>query len=346
MATTTQRQTIRIRAKSTLLDGKGGIMQLRIDGKVVGEVEVTATSLTTYAFRVNLPVGAESKLDLVFTNAATKGSASRTLYVDKVQVGSYVMHPGDKGVSYDRGSGTAAFDGNSVLTGRKYLPSSGALRFTVPNMITGTTAAETLIGTAGNDVLDGGAGNDVLSGSGGNDTYLFGKGDGKDVVYCAYDGKSSRLLFKAGITAADIQLSASFGDLVFRIKSTGDAITFSQPVLQGVSRLASVEFADGSKMDMKEVLKLVGIISGDDTANYIEGVSHANNMLSGLGGNDKLYGCRHDDLLDGGTGAMPAIPECVTGIGKRRLPLLSSGMTAGVRPAPRSSPAPAGRRNR
>ena len=50
-------------------------------------------------------------------------------------------------------------------------------------------------------------------------------------------------------------------------------------------------------------------------------------------------------LLDGGTGAMPAIPECVTGIGKRRLPLLSSGMTAGVRPAPRSSPAPAGRRN-
>jgi len=299
---TTQKQTIRIRAKSTLLDGKGAIMQLRIDGKVVGEVEVTSASLKSYAFKVNLPVGAESKLDVVFTNAATSGSTSRTLYVDKVQVGNYLMNPGDKGVTYDRGSGTAAFDGRSVLTGRKNLTSSGALRFTVPNMITGTTAGEVLTGTTGNDVLDGGAGNDVLSGSGGNDTYLFGKGDGKDVVYCVYDGKGSRLLFKAGITAADIQSSFSFGDLVFRIKSTGDAITFSQPVLQGVSRLASVEFADGSKLDMKEVLKLAGIISGDDTANYIEGVSGANNMLSGLGGNDKLYGGRQDDQLDGGTG--------------------------------------------
>ena len=202
---TTQKQTIRIRAKSTLLDGKGAIMQLRIDGKVVGEVEVTSASLKTYSFKVNLPVGAESKLDVVFTNAATSGSTSRTLYVDKVQVGNYLMNPGDKGVTYDRGSGTAAFDGRSVLTGRKNLTSSGALRFTLPNMITGTTAAETLTGTAGNDVLDGGAGNDVLSGSGGNDTYLFGKGDGKDVVYCVYDGKGSRLLFKAGITAADIQ---------------------------------------------------------------------------------------------------------------------------------------------
>ena len=299
---TTQKQTIRIRAKSTLLDGKGAIMQLRIDGKVVGEVEVTSASLKSYAFKVSLPVGAESKLDVVFANAATSGSTSRTLYVDKVQVGNYLMNPGDKGVTYDRGSGTAAFDGRSVLTGRKNLTSSGALRFTVPNMITGTTAAEVLTGTTGNDVLDGGAGNDVLSGSGGNDTYLFGKGDGKDVVYCVYDGKGSRLLFKAGITAADIQSSFSFGDLVFRIKSTGDAITFSQPVLQGVSRLASVEFADGSKLDMKEVLKLAGIISGDDTANYIEGVSGANNMLSGLGGNDKLYGGRQDDQLDGGTG--------------------------------------------
>lgn len=316
MATTTQRQTIRIRAKSTLLDGKGGIMQLRIDGKVVGEVEVTATSLTTYAFRVNLPVGAESKLDLVFTNAATKGSASRTLYVDKVQVGSYVMHPGDKGVSYDRGSGTAAFDGNSVLTGRKYLPSSGALRFTVPNMITGTTAAETLTGTAGNDVLDGGAGNDSLYGGTGNNTYLFGKGDGNDTLY---DAKGNNgLVFKAGITKSDIDISRDNTTLVFKIKSTGEKFTVSE-WFANRDKLSSVTFYDGSVLDLASIGNALSpirggagndklqsdfgniILDGGDGDDQLNG-AWGNDILIGGKGNDTLNGAWGNDILDGGAG--------------------------------------------
>lgn len=320
MATTTQRQTIRIRAKSTLLDGKGGIMQLRIDGKVVGEVEVTATSLTTYAFRVNLPVGAESKLDLVFTNAATKGSASRTLYVDKVQVGSYVMHPGDKGVSYDRGSGTAAFDGRSVLTGRKYLPSSGALRFTVPNMITGTTAAETLIGTAGNDVLDGGAGNDWLYGGAGDDTYLFGYGNGKDVIHMhayetADDGGKDTLRFKSGVRPEDVEYfyqQDSFasdgshvdGGLVFRLKSTGEQVTltdFFSPY-EGKLHLGAIEFADGGSLDPMQVMFDIISSGGQDQADYIYGDDMMSEILSGMGGDDQIFGRGGNDLLAGGTG--------------------------------------------
>lgn len=335
MATTTQRQTIRIRAKSTLLDGKGGIMQLRIDGKVVGEVEVTATSLTTYAFRVNLPVGAESKLDLVFTNAATKGSASRTLYVDKVQVGSYVMHPGDKGVSYDRGSGTAAFDGNSVLTGRKYLPSSGALRFTVPNMITGTTAAETLIGTAGNDVLDGGAGNDRLKGGAGNDVllggegndvlmdrignntfdsgagndylyggngqdvYLFGKGDGCDIVD---DARGQTLLFKEGISKQDVEYTRKDNDLVFKLKSTGDSISFSCAFMQNLDLTQKIRFADGEQLDIHQIINELSTIKGTNAADDLHGFFNTPSTLLGLGGNDDLVGGSNKDILDGGAG--------------------------------------------
>ncbi len=306
---TTQKQTIRIRAKSTLLDGKGAIMQLRIDGKVVGEVEVTSASLKSYAFKVNLPVGAESKLDVVFTNAATSGSTSRTLYVDKVQVGNYLMNPGDKGVTYDRGSGTAAFDGRSVLTGRKNLTSSGALRFTVPNMITGTTAAEVLTGTTGNDVLDGGAGNDSLYGGTGNNTYLFGKGDGRDTINNtnADSAHQDRLVFKAGVSRADVVCERQFDDLLFRIKSTGDAILVTNGYRGNELQLTAVESADGSKLDMAELNGLrnqvsgSGIVEGYNGDDILHGMD-SNDILVAYEGNDELYGGAGDDQLDGFSG--------------------------------------------
>ncbi|MDO9100269.1 MAG: calcium-binding protein, partial [Caldisericota bacterium] len=74
-----------------------------------------------------------------------------------------------------------------------------------------------LSGGAGDDVLDGGAGNDVLlggyfSGSNygdGNDTYLFGRGDGQDIIedrgVVASD--HDRIVFKAGVRPQDVQVS-------------------------------------------------------------------------------------------------------------------------------------------
>ena len=48
--------------------------------------------------------------------------------------------------------------------------------------LNGGDGNDTLNGEAGNDTLDGGAGNDTLYGDVGNNTYLFGKGDGQDMV--------------------------------------------------------------------------------------------------------------------------------------------------------------------
>jgi Ca2+-binding RTX toxin-like protein len=47
----------------------------------------------------------------------------------------------------------------------------------------GTGAAETLTGTTGHDILIGLGGTDRLEGQAGDDTYVFGRGDGADVVY-------------------------------------------------------------------------------------------------------------------------------------------------------------------
>ncbi|WP_301278479.1 calcium-binding protein, partial [Dechloromonas sp.] len=56
--------------------------------------------------------------------------------------------------------------------------------------IYGAAGNDTLYGGNGDDVLDGGAGNDTLWESYGNDTYLFGRGDGQDVItqYYSSDG--------------------------------------------------------------------------------------------------------------------------------------------------------------
>ncbi|WP_343564309.1 calcium-binding protein, partial [Kiloniella sp. b19] len=48
---------------------------------------------------------------------------------------------------------------------------------------TGSDSAETLSGDAGSDYLSGGAGDDTLNGSGGDDVYVFGRGDGSDLVH-------------------------------------------------------------------------------------------------------------------------------------------------------------------
>ena len=90
------------------------------------------------------------------------------------------------------------------------------------NPISGTSDADTLVGTdednhinagAGNDSITGGKGNDILVGYTGTDTFVFNKGDGKDIVISAeiikfndvdiseldlYGGSNSRLYIQYG----------------------------------------------------------------------------------------------------------------------------------------------------
>jgi Ca2+-binding RTX toxin-like protein len=47
----------------------------------------------------------------------------------------------------------------------------------------GSGGNDILYGAAGNDILGGGMGNDILYGDWGQDTYIFNKGDGRDVIY-------------------------------------------------------------------------------------------------------------------------------------------------------------------
>ncbi|MDR2261725.1 MAG: hypothetical protein LBE06_12525, partial [Azoarcus sp.] len=83
---------------------------------------------------------------------------------------------------------------------------------------------DVLWGWDGDDTLEGGAGDDSLTGGGGNDTYLFARGDGKDVIHDRAIGDDV-IKFTEGIRPEDVEVSYSDKNLVLRIKGTEDQIT-------------------------------------------------------------------------------------------------------------------------
>ena len=73
---------------------------------------------------------------------------------------------------------------------------------------TGNAANEIFKGTSVNDTFNGMGGNDTFTSNGGNDVYLFGKGDGNDIIQSYYDardylsndaGKYNVLSLKSGV---------------------------------------------------------------------------------------------------------------------------------------------------
>ncbi|WP_204321214.1 calcium-binding protein, partial [Proteus mirabilis] len=68
---------------------------------------------------------------------------------------------------------------------------------------------------------------DWLRGGSGNDTYIFGIGSGVDRI--DEEGLSSsgadRILFKPGLTEADVTFGRSGNDLVVTINGTSDQLT-------------------------------------------------------------------------------------------------------------------------
>jgi Ca2+-binding RTX toxin-like protein len=173
-----------------------------------------------------------------------------------------------------------------------------------------------------NDVLDGGLGNDTLSGFGGEDTYVFGRGYGNDIVNEAtgvFGGPNDTVRFLSGISASDLQVSYSGGNLVVRITGTTDTLTIinqHKDYAGGGNRIERFLFADGSMLSANEIdvlilRGLVGAIFGTANADTYNGTANAdlyfgeagNDTISGNAGNDTLSGVAGNDTLNGGEGS-------------------------------------------
>ena len=150
----------------------------------------------------------------------------------------------------------------------------------------------------GNDTVDGGAGSDSITSQYGNDTYLFGRGDGQDVVLGNYNhdtapDKLNTLQFKSGVLVSDVVVrqvyDTSWGGhraIEFSIAGTTDRIAFNGFLLDdtpanGWNPLQQVKFADGTTWDLATMLA---------------------KATAGTAGADSLYGTVGDDALTGGLG--------------------------------------------
>jgi uncharacterized protein (DUF1800 family) len=120
-----------IRARASLYNNVGPVMAVRVNGSQVAQIEVRSTTFVDHLVKVPaLTSGA--KVDVVFTNDEGGTGGNRNLYVASLKSGDTTLAPNAAGVTYDRGRGTAAFDGVDVLPGQGEMYWNGALRLTWP----------------------------------------------------------------------------------------------------------------------------------------------------------------------------------------------------------------------
>lgn len=174
----------------------------------------------------------------------------------------------------------------------------------------GGAGDDQLFGQDGDDTLYGDAGQDFLDGGAGADTYLFGRGDGQDVLVSgAAWGNGPQvdtLLLGRGIGMADVDAEQQGGDLMLSLRGSTDSVRVIGYFNQMPDQSMLIRFADGGVWDARAVQGKLS--SGND---YLTGTPDADVLIGGAGGDillgtsgdDTLYGDAGADMMDGGLGA-------------------------------------------
>ncbi|HSH94426.1 MAG TPA: calcium-binding protein, partial [Roseimicrobium sp.] len=192
--------------------------------------------------------------------------------------------------------------------------------------VLGGAGNDGLYGQAGNDTLDGGVGNDLLQGSTGNDVYLFGRGDGQDIVrnhgypgtvtdpsaypYYAgayvegdYASTTDILRFKPGVAASDLVISRNGASLILAIAGTADQVTvegfFASNYVNHAYGVDRIEFADGSTLSDTTIQ--AALSTGTDASETIYGLE-SGDLIDAKGGGDTVLAAGGNDTVLGGAG--------------------------------------------
>ncbi|WP_349255027.1 right-handed parallel beta-helix repeat-containing protein [Roseateles caseinilyticus] len=154
--TTTTGTALVVRARGVLAGNVGPTIEIRVNGLLVATTEVRSTTLQDYSFTV-ADLGPGSAVDIVYTNDAVVSGIDRNLWVNSITVGGQTYASTGSGVVFDRGSGSAAFDGVDTMPGQEGLFWNGALRFQLPGgavSATGSTGVY-IDASAGSDTNPG-----------------------------------------------------------------------------------------------------------------------------------------------------------------------------------------------
>lgn len=141
---------------------------------------------------------------------------------------------------------------------------------------------------AGDDILEGGTDSDKLMGGAGNDTYVFNRGDGKDLIIDSTG--TDTIKFTSGITRDDIIIKSNGIDISIYLKDGTKALAqlTDQIIIKDWYTTGSVEsiaFSDGSSMDVRDMIASFG----SDKNDTIYGTENSETLVGGKG-NDVLVG--------------------------------------------------------
>jgi VCBS repeat-containing protein len=156
-----------------------------------------------------------------------------------------------------------------------------------------TDGDDAIVGGYEDDALEGGAGNDRFQDLGGYDDYLFGMGDGQDVIEDAL----GCVQFGPGIGQNDIAFSRDGNDLIATISASGDSVRIKD-WLGSSQRIDRFYFDNGASLSISDVLAKLNVSEG---AEILYGSPGAD-ALNGTEKDSTIYGREGDDVLAGGMG--------------------------------------------
>lgn len=185
-----------------------------------------------------------------------------------------------------------------------------------------STRSWIVYGTEWNDTLYGigrfGSPNDIMNGLGGNDSLFGGIGDDRYIAsqgidtITEYDGEGADVLeLWAGATFYDLSFSRfSNGTAQITNMLTGDAVKitnyFGDSSTGGFSEgsIERIVQSDGFDINLSSA---TWTLHGTELGERLIGLANASrsdfdDVIYGLGGNDKISGFGGDDILDGGSG--------------------------------------------
>jgi hypothetical protein len=144
--------------------------------------------------------------------------------------------------------------------------------------------------------IEGGQGNDTITGFMGSDTYVFNRGDGQDTVtdYSGGYSTTDKIVFGAGITAADVSVARSGSAYIISITDPNNAEATDQITLRHafgneVYQIEQYEFEDGTVWSADDVQAMSLIVNGTEGVDTLTGSAY-DDVISGYGGDDTLVG--------------------------------------------------------
>ena len=175
--------------------------------------------------------------------------------------GDVVTENANEGTDTVRSSRTYTLGANMehlTLTGTAAINGTGNI---LDNQMIGNSVANQLSGANGNDTLRGGLGNDMVNGGAGNDTFLFGRGDGQDLVQ-DNSGTADKLLYDAGINPLDLVISRQANNLRLSIHGSTDHVTIQNWYTSSANRTETIQAGNGQTMLSTQVDQLIQAMAG------------------------------------------------------------------------------------